>query len=275
MTRTPAELHTAITFKNFLSVSQIVESGTNMDKLWRGNTAISCAVYKRAYGILDYLVRKGANVNIRTRDDRMEPPLFAACRLGQLEAIKILLKSTNVDVNQRDFFNHTPLWAAARINSYEIVELLLNNGADICAAQRLVECPLIVALIRRYTSVAHLLIRRGYRVDIDFDSAELHRKPLYITVQHADLETFVLLINAGCQIKKAEWLSPNQLPHDWKNDKKLCKWIDTLQNTPRTLLTLTSCSIRQILVKCHKNIFSEHVGELPIPKELIKLILLV
>lgn len=269
----PAELHMAIIYKNFEAVERIIESGGDLDRLWRGSSPVSCALYSKAYKILEYLVKHGASVNIRTKDYKMEPPLFAACRLSKLNAVHILLQSATVDIDQRDFFNRTPLWAAARYSNLEMVELLLNRGADIRAAQDFIECPLIQSILMlqrdRKTKIPHLLIRRGCIVD--FKNHE--GTPLYFSVKYQDRSLFCLLVRAGCKVVNEKWLTLNELPCTWKEDEEFCEWACSLHNNPCSLLQLSACVIRNRLVKSHKNLFSCHVKELPIPSTLQKLLL--
>ncbi|KAG8199580.1 hypothetical protein JTE90_009417 [Oedothorax gibbosus] len=270
----PAELHMAIIYKNLEAVEYIVKSGGNLDRLWRGSSPVSCALYTKTYNILEYLVKHGANVNIRTVDYKMEPPLFAACRLSKLNAVNILLQSTTVDIDQKDFFNRTPLWAAARYSNYEMVELLLNRGADIRSAQDFIECPLIQSVLmlqRNFNStIPGLLIRRG--CILDYKNHE--GTPLYFSVKFRNKGLFRLLVRAGCRVKNENWLSLDELPLCWKLDEPFCEWICSLHNNPRSLLQLSSCAIRNRLVESHKNLFPCHVKELPIPSTLKKLLLL-
>lgn len=270
----PAELHMAIIYKNYEAVEHIIKSGGNLDSLWRGTSPVSCALYAKTYKILELLVKHGANVNIRTRDYKMEPPLFAACRLSKLNAVNILLQSPNVDIDQKDFFNRTPLWAAARYSNLEMVELLLNHGADIRAAQDFIECPLIQSILmmqrNQLSTIPCLLIRRGCM--LDFKNHE--GTPLYFSVKYRNKSLFRLLVQAGCKVENKSWLSLNELPPPWKEDESFCEWICSLHNNPRPLLQLTSCAIRNQLVETHKNLFPCHVNELPIPSTLKKLLLL-
>ncbi|GFR30683.1 ANK_REP_REGION domain-containing protein [Trichonephila clavata] len=270
----PAELHMAISFKNFDAVVQIVESGCKLDSLWQGESPVSCALYVKAYRILEYLVKQGANVNIRTLDNKMEPPLFAACRLGRLQAVHMLLQSPTLDIDQRDFFNRTPLWAAARYSSLETVQLLLDHGADVTAAQDFIECPLILSILMLQRDpqlkIPHLLIRRGCLVD--FKNRE--GTPLYFSVKYENQELFRLLVRAGCSIKNEKWLTMAELPLSWKKNEIFCQWVCSLHNNPHSLMQLSSCVIRKRLVQNNKNIFPSHVAQLPLPTALHKFLLL-
>ncbi|GIY11388.1 ANK_REP_REGION domain-containing protein [Caerostris darwini] len=270
----PAELHMAISLKNFDGVVKYVEAGGKLDRLWHGETPVSCAIYVKAYEILDYLVKQGASVNVVTQDDKMEPPLFAACRLGRREAVHILLDGPNLDIDQRDFFNRTPLWAAVRYSSVEVVGLLLEHGADVTAAQDFIECPLLLSILMLQRNpcnkIPHLLIKRGCLVDI----RNREGTPLYFSVKYENRELFYLLIRAGCSVPNEKWLTAAELPLSWKRDEGFCQWICSLHNNPRSLLHLASLVIRRELVENHKNIFPSHVAQLPLPRALQRFLLL-
>ncbi|GFS65883.1 ANK_REP_REGION domain-containing protein [Nephila pilipes] len=270
----PAELHMAISFKNYDAVVQIVESGGKLNTLWQGESPVSCALYEKAYRILEYLVKQGANVNIRSQDNKMEPPLFAACRLGRLQAVHILLQSPTLDIDQRDFFNRSPLWAAARYSSLEMVELLLDHGADITAAQDFIECPLILSVLMMqrdpHIKIPHLLIQRGCL--LDFKNRE--GTPFYHSMKCENRELCRLLVRAGCSIKNEKWLKTGELPLSWKKDEAFCQWVCSLHNNPHSLMQLSSCVIRRRLVQSNKNIFPSHVAQLPLPTALHKYLLL-
>ncbi|CAL1273814.1 unnamed protein product, partial [Larinioides sclopetarius] len=201
------ELHLAISFKNLGLIKYLMRDGLLLDRMWRGEMPVSRAVYYEAYEILEYLVQKGAEVNVRSQDDRMEPPLFAACRLGRLRAVHILLQSRNLNINQRDFFNRTPLWAAVRSSSLEMVELLMDNGADVTAVQDFTGCPLLLSMLslgrNSHSKIPSLLIKRGCL--LDFKSPE--GSALFFSVIFENRKLFCLLVRAGCSVKNEEWLS--------------------------------------------------------------------
>ncbi|GBN25880.1 hypothetical protein AVEN_112601-1 [Araneus ventricosus] len=268
------ELHLAISFKNLNHIKYLMRDGLVLDRMWRGEMPVSRALYYEAYEILEYLVQIGAEVNVRSQDDRMEPPLFAACRLRRLRAVHILLQSPNLNIDQRDFFNRTPLWAAVRSSSLEMVELLLDHGADVTAVQDFTACPLLLSMLslgrKPHCKIPSLLIKRGCL--LDFKSPE--GSALFFSVIFEKRNLFCLLVRAGCSIENEEWLSMDKLPLSWKNDENFCQWICTLHNNPHSLVHLTSCVIRKSLVKLHKNIFPPHIAQLLLPEALQRCLLL-
>lgn len=268
------ELHFAISFKSLNLVKDLMKDQLVLDRMLKGKMPVSHAIYCEAYEILDYLVQIGAEVNVCSQDDRMEPPLFAACRLGKLRAVHLLLKSPKLNIDQRDFFNRTSLLAAVRFSSLETVELLLDHGADVTAAQHFYECPLFCSLSNLRThsqeKIAYLLIKRGCLLDL--------KNPvgtnLFFSLIPKNRKLFCLLVRAGCSFQNEEWLSIGNLPLSWKNDEGFYSWICSLYNNPSSLLHLTSCVIRKSLVKLHKNISVSHVKQLWLPEGLQRFLLL-
>ncbi|KAF8767040.1 Alpha-latrocrustotoxin-Lt1a-like protein [Argiope bruennichi] len=268
------ELHLAISFKNLGQVKFLMKNGLLLDRMWRGDMPVSRAVYYEAYEILEYLVQKGAEVNVLSQSHRMEPPLFAACSLGRLKAVRILLQSPNLDIDQRDFFDRTPLWAAVRSRSLEMVKLLLDHGADVAAAKNFTSCPLLLTMPslgrNPHCEIPYLLIKRGCLLDIRGPRGSA----LTFSVIFENRKLFCLLINAGCTVENEELLNMDKLPLSWKNDINFCQWICSLHNNPRSLVHLTSCMIRKSLAKIHKNIFPAHITQLPLPEVLKRCLLL-
>ncbi|KFM81879.1 Ankyrin repeat-containing protein, partial [Stegodyphus mimosarum] len=250
-----AELHMSIIYNDFDSLCRIVDTNSKtLDALWRGLTSVSLALQLNSYNILQYLVEHGANVNIRTSDDKMEPALFQACRLQSFEGVRILLCSSKLDINQRDFFNRTPLWAAAKYSSVDMVNLLLEHGADVSAASEISECPLCVALGRpRQKKIAQVLIRRGCNLNVS------QNVPLELSLKFNDRETFCLLIRAGFSV--AKWFSADILPFQWKEDVSFYNWIVSLTTKPYNLLHLCVYFVRKLLVFRNKNIRYCHVNQ--------------
>jgi ankyrin repeat protein len=81
------------------------------------------------------LIDHGANVNDvevgprRKGNSTRFTPLSAACRIGNMELVKLLIKN-GADVNYKNEFNFTVLSEATIQDYYDIVLTLLQNGAD-------------------------------------------------------------------------------------------------------------------------------------------------
>ena len=71
----------------------------------------------------------GANVEGKFSDS--SPPLIAAARFGQIEAVMLLVRN-GADVNQVLTFGDCPLKSAVYSKSAATVRFLIENGANVC-----------------------------------------------------------------------------------------------------------------------------------------------
>lgn len=271
--KTAADLHVAIYSQNAETVIKCAIDKKIINCFWRGCTAVSSALYLKRYDILKILVKNGADCNLCTRNNKMEPPLFAACRLRDERAIDILLNSKGININKPEFFGRSPLFAAARNCSACVVELLLNKGAILNKPNIPPKYhPINGALQhsgKRAKGVIDLLVHRGSYLD-----SVCEESPLKWAVKNADCEIFCLLVSAGCKVKSEAWLSYDNLPAEWKQDEPFCNWIESLKKSPASLRNMTACVIRKILTSKWDTLHEYHVNKLALPSSLNSLILL-
>lgn len=112
----------------------LLDAGVPLDEFNRsgmGLTPTHCAIFSRNSEFVSYLVSRGADVNEKTRVDRI-CPLMIASNYNELELAKLLV-SKGADVNARDSMGSTPLHSACRSCSESVVRLLIRSGADVSA----------------------------------------------------------------------------------------------------------------------------------------------
>lgn len=151
------------------------------------DTPLHCACFADKYEVIEYLLSKGADVNLRNRPN--ETPLMSACTFkANIRAIDLLIKH-GADVNARDNEGRTPLYATCIHGEYEKTELLLKNGAqnttDVFGLT-----PLSVACRASRVEIARLLLKYGAR-EIDHPIVHALRDPLVdmmesLTIQPTD-----------------------------------------------------------------------------------------
>jgi len=78
--------------------------------------------------IAEYLISKGAHVNIKNRQGKY--PLHIAAYKGNLELAKRLV-SRGAGINAQDMYDITPLHDAANTGQLEIVKYLVSHGATV------------------------------------------------------------------------------------------------------------------------------------------------
>jgi len=85
--------------------------------------------------VQDYLsCDSGCTVNMRLRDSLQQTPLHLACRFGQVECIRFLLRS-KADLSVLDANMENPLHLACRHGQLSAVELLLRPGDGVTRPQ--------------------------------------------------------------------------------------------------------------------------------------------
>ena len=117
--------------KGFEEISRLLLAvpGINIDAhKTDGTTALLCAVENNLPGLVEQLVRRGADVN--QLFDNNASPLILALDNGSVEVAKRLLGAPAIRVNQATILGITPLIMASRIDHKEIIKLLLSKGAD-------------------------------------------------------------------------------------------------------------------------------------------------
>lgn len=103
--------------------SQIV----NTRDVTSGQSALHIVTARRDITWMQFLVAKGANVNIR--DNRGTTPLVLACQLGFVEGVDFLI-TAGARVDEPDNTGETPLIGAVHTRNLALVRTLLKAGAN-------------------------------------------------------------------------------------------------------------------------------------------------
>lgn len=99
----------------------------NTRDITTGESALHIVVNRRDKLWLEFLIGKGANVNIR--DFKGVTPLVLACSLNFIEGVEVLIaKGARVDESSQT--GETPLIAAVHSRNLELMRLLLKAGAN-------------------------------------------------------------------------------------------------------------------------------------------------
>ena len=165
--------------------------GITQNSLKYHQSPLYCAAANNMLNVVDYLMSKGANVNIVNPYDNATP-LKAACTEGNYKVVKRLIAGYNADVeiatfddhtclmmacelrfvnivkylveigqanvNRRDFKGVTALHYAAEYNSHEIVLYLIEHNAEINATDIYENTPLSIAILNEHIPLAYFML---------------------------------------------------------------------------------------------------------------------
>ncbi len=149
--------------------SELIENGAKIDaKTLLGDTAIIYAAMNGRRETLEYLISKGASVDIY--DVEHKTPLLAAveyCSGHELIEIMKVLLDVHADTEITDNLGKTVLWHAVRRKNAEAVNLLIQKGANVnatyCSDDRF-----------NQTEVYNLEIDKNYRSVLDDVPPDAH-----------------------------------------------------------------------------------------------------
>lgn len=216
------------------------------------------AVEKGDVKRMQTLIKRGADVNVRTEDKEGDTPLILAIDKGNAQMVKLLLQNgARVDMTEKSQ-NNTPLLIAVDRKRPEAVKMLLLHDADpnlfnvekttplhlavlhrsIETARQLVEhgadlncrdingfAPLHVAARDNYNNILSDLIQKGANVDVKNEAGDT---PLHLAIQNGNKAAAETLL-----IKDADYNLKNkagQTPLDVAQKKSLSEMIQLLKS---------------------------------------------
>ena len=163
------------------------------------------------------LIRRGVNVNEKS-DFLQDTALKLAARYGYTEIVKLLIANkANVNLN-------APIVYASDEGYYDIVKVLIDNKADINQFNKfgyfvgdsyrtVFYNALMVSIKNGYTNIANLLIQNKAKINITNDYGYT---PLSLAVSGGYIDTAILLINNGANFNK-EYYSSFAIVNDYNN----------------------------------------------------------
>ena len=135
-----------------------------------GGTALAMAAQKNFPGIIEQLVRRGADVNLGLSDS--STPLGIAAATGHLEVARILLQVPTVDIDKATDIGITPLSIAAQRGHKNITRLLLRKGAAPDGADQTGVTPLHAACLYGHTAIVQMLLYFGADKDAEVEDPD-------------------------------------------------------------------------------------------------------
>lgn len=121
-----------------------------------GFTALGLACYFGQFEAARYLVLKGADVNLPSRNGFNVYPLHSAVAGNYTDVSRMLIES-GADVNVKQQMGVTPLHSAAQNGNLELIILLLEKGAAVDVRMEGGKLPADLARTKGFTEIADIL----------------------------------------------------------------------------------------------------------------------
>lgn len=137
-----------------------------------GRTALTAAIWRDQQKVVEFLVKKGAQINFRSNGQFVSIPIIVAALNNRLEIAKTLI-AQGADVNLHEVGGMSALGEAVRGGHTKMAALLLDHGADpnIKMAGQLdvgafkERSPLMIAASNGFYAIAQALIMKGANVN--------------------------------------------------------------------------------------------------------------
>lgn len=181
---------------------EMIAAGAKPDgRSKRGIPALILAASRKQVTVVEALLEKGADVNIRATDSEKGIEQFTALHIaaanGHVEILQILLDH-KAFVNAQDKSGLTPLMAASEMGNNVAVILLLDKGAEINQQDYEGLSPLLLSAMAGRHDVARILL--SHEADVDLADGSF-LTPLMIAAQQGDTEMVEILIENGANVK--------------------------------------------------------------------------
>jgi ankyrin repeat protein/beta-lactamase regulating signal transducer with metallopeptidase domain len=186
-------------------VKSLIEKGINVNtKDKEGYTAIYDAAARGHKDVVEFLINKGADINIRVdidaKNSGLWTPLQTAVRHNQASVVELLI-SKGASVNTKDKWGFSPLHTAAKHGYTGVAEHLIDKGADLNAKNNNGETPLHIAARRNNKLAAELLITKDANINA---KNKWNRTPMEIALDQGHRQIVELLHKHGARVLTSE-----------------------------------------------------------------------
>ena len=150
-------------------VEYLIRKGANVNLQNDGETRLLTAAYQGQYQILEILIKNGADINHRrfrgaSALHEAVANVSAENLKGKIAVLETLL-SHGIDIETADEDGHTALHCAALSGNLEVAKVLISNGADVNAKNNWGDNPLDSAASGGHLEMAKLMLEKGTKVD--------------------------------------------------------------------------------------------------------------
>ena len=178
--------------------------GNDVNMSLDGKTLLYCCIGENNLEIIELLLKKKANPNIKTSTGDF--PLLLATREQYVDIVKCLIEN-NADVNLFDMNGETALSVAIKLRNVEIVKILLRKQVDFNSINIDGETNINIAVKSRNVEIVRLLVfdeildkTSGITYstvnDICIDDRDkFGQTPLHVATKNGDFEIVKILLD--------------------------------------------------------------------------------
>lgn len=199
-------LHTAVSRENGKMVDFLISKGADVNILNKDKQSpIYNAIENNYHEILEKLLNAGCNIN--NPDLNKRTPIHLAAKQKEPESLLLLLGKNDANLDAQDYENATPLHRAVKKGLYDNVKIILDKklimGKDETAYYINLKtftnkAPLHLAAQNGDIKIAKLLIENGANIDSGKRSDKPY--PLRIAMNYEQKEMINFLVSCGCSL---------------------------------------------------------------------------
>jgi serine/threonine-protein phosphatase 6 regulatory ankyrin repeat subunit B len=192
-------------------LQQVLNTGINIDHQdINGKTLLFWMVQYGAYNMVDFLIKKGANVNLPAQNTIF--PLLLSIAKNDFAIFELLTKAPLINLNLQNSEGTSPFYLACLQGNIEIATSLQDKEVDINIINKAGYYPIHAAVHNGHIEVIKELLKWG--VDIDTKSTNGYT-PLqyYCELANNQLEVIKFLFDKGASLNCMQGVDNKTLLH--------------------------------------------------------------
>ena len=197
----------AVENNNLKETETFIKKGVNVNikEPWFGKTALMIASSYDYEGIVDLLLKNGANPDMQTKDGYTA--LMYAFENNSAKSLKVLSdKKQNLDLKNSE--GDTILHMAIKKNSENLARVLLEKGANIDEKDRDGNTPILISIENMYDNFIKLFAFKGADLTISSKKGE---KPIFLAIAKGNLLMVRILAEEKLQLEEKNALGQTPL----------------------------------------------------------------
>ncbi len=198
-------IQTALEYSNFELFNYLLQKGADLNVHNSFNrTLLHSVAHTHNSEAAKLLIEKGLDLNAVDNDGAT--PLIYAASNGDLAMFKLLIDNGAI-LMTKEFDNSDVLMSAVENNNLDLINFILDKGFDINQKNNDDDTPLIFAASSKQPQVVSLLISKGGDINHVNKKGET---ALLWAIWNNDVETARILIEKGADITFIDYLKPSK-----------------------------------------------------------------